>query len=241
MPVPRARLGNRDDRRPERPGWKKGEGSQTLTGFTLRLRFADCSFDTETHGLLRAGRPVPLSENAAAVLTALLQRSPRPVSNVELGNTIWPRDTSAPDRIPGLVLELRGAIEEKGEPEIFSKTSGPDGYAVVSQPTEDRRPIVPGLGYRYRLYWDDREIPLEEGENVIGRNRDVQIRVDEVDVSRRHARVLVHGDSATLEDLQSSNGTFCNDRRVSRAVVLTDGDRITVGPVHLIFRARPAS
>jgi len=207
----------------------------------LRLRFSDCSFDTESRGLLRAGRPVRLSDNAAAILSALLQNSPRPVSNIDLAGCILPRDTSAPDRIPGLLLELRGAIEEKGEPEVFRKTSAPDGYAVVSQPAEERRPIVPGVGYRFRLYWDDREIPLEEGENVIGRDLNVQIRVDEGDVSRRHARVLVDRESATLEDLKSSNGTFCNDRRVSGAVVLTDGDRITVGPVHLIFRERTAS
>jgi len=76
---------------------------------------------------------------------------------------------------------------------------------------------------------------------VIGRDRDVQLRVDEGDVSRRHARVLVSGDRVTLEDLGSSNGTFCNDQRVETPLGLSDGDRITVGPVHLIFRARPLS
>jgi DNA-binding winged helix-turn-helix (wHTH) protein len=207
----------------------------------LRFRFADCTFDTETHELLRSGRPVSLSENAAAVFAALLQKRPQPVSNVELARAVWPRDTSAPARIPGVILELRGAIEPKGELEILKRTSAPDGYAFAGTATEDRRPVISGVGYRYRLYWDDREIALEEGENVIGRDRDVQLRVDEGDVSRRHARVVVSGDRATLEDLGSSNGTFCNDQRVEMPLGLSDGDRITVGPVHLIFRVRPLS
>jgi DNA-binding winged helix-turn-helix (wHTH) protein len=207
----------------------------------VRFRFADCTFDVETRALLRAGRPLPLSENAAAVLAALLRKRPQPVPNVELASAVWPRDTSAPARIPGLILELRGAIEPKGEVEILKRTSTPDGYAFAGAAMEDRRPVISGVGFRYRLYWDDREIALQEGENVIGRDRDVQLRVDEGDVSRRHARVLVSGDRVTLEDLGSSNGTFCNDHRVERPLGLSDGDRITVGPVHLIFRARPQS
>ena len=207
----------------------------------MRFRFADCTFDAETRALLRAGRPVPLSENAAAVLAALLQKRPRPVSNLELASAVSPMDTSAPARIPGLILELRGAIEPKGEPEILKRTSAPDGYAFAATAMEDRRPVISGVGYRYRLYWDDREIALEEGENVIGRDRDAQLCVDEGDVSRRHARVVVSGDRVTLEDLGSSNGTFCNDHRVRSPLGLSDGDRVTVGPVHLIFRARPIS
>jgi DNA-binding winged helix-turn-helix (wHTH) protein len=207
----------------------------------VRFRFADCTFDVETRALLRAGRPLALSENAAAVLAALLQKRPVPVPNVELASAVWPRDTSAPTRIPGLILELRGAIEPKGEAEILKRTSTPDGYAFAGTAMEDRRPVISGVGYRYRLYWDDREIALQEGENVIGRDRDAELRVAKGDVSRRHARVLVSGDRVTLEDLGSSNGTFCNDHRVETPLGLSDGDRITVGPVHLIFRARPLS
>ena len=195
----------------------------------------------ETRGLLRAGRPVPLSDRAAALLALLLKRSPQPATNEALSRDLWPQ-TALPDgRISGLVLELRGAIEQKGEPEILRKTSAPDGYVFAARAVEDRRPVISGVGYRYRLFWDDREIPLEQGENVIGRDRDAHLRVDEGDVSRRHARVVVDGDRATLEDLASSNGTFCNDRRLKKAVALSDGDRITVGPVHLIFRARDPS
>lgn len=57
-------------------------------------------------------------------------------------------------------------------------------------------------------------------------------------MSRRHARLrlLEEGGTATLEDLQSTNGTFIGRKRVKGEVTLNDGDTIKVGPVELHFR-----
>ena len=55
-------------------------------------------------------------------------------------------------------------------------------------------------------------------------------------VSRRHARIVVVGDKATLEDLGSKNGTFINGKRVSEAAGLADGDEIKLGSVPFGFR-----
>jgi pSer/pThr/pTyr-binding forkhead associated (FHA) protein len=61
-------------------------------------------------------------------------------------------------------------------------------------------------------------------------------------VSRRHARIRVaageSGHAATLEDLNSTNGTFVRGRRVSQAAMLENGDRIRVGTATLVFRTR---
>jgi DNA-binding winged helix-turn-helix (wHTH) protein len=220
---------------------KKEDRRANLSRETLRLKFGDCSFDMGTRGLLRSGRPVPLSDRASALLRVLLRQSPQPATNEELASALWPETASPDGRIAGLILELRGAIERAGEAEMLQRTSAPDGYAIAASVAEDRRPVVPGLGYRYCLFWDDREIPLEKGENVIGRDRETHLQIDERDVSRRHALVVIEGDHATLQDLGSSNGTFCNDRRVEKPVTLSDGDRIAVGPVHLVYRERATS
>jgi pSer/pThr/pTyr-binding forkhead associated (FHA) protein len=56
-------------------------------------------------------------------------------------------------------------------------------------------------------------------------------------VSRRHARLVLALDAATIEDLSSKNGTCVNDRRITGPTPLNDGDRIQIGTVTLTFRS----
>lgn len=81
-----------------------------------------------------------------------------------------------------------------------------------------------------------RRIPLGDGENVIGRDPAAIVQLDAAGISRRHARIVVDGD-ARLEDLGSKNGTMVNDAAVETPVVLHDGDRISVGPIIVIYHA----
>jgi adenylate cyclase len=55
-------------------------------------------------------------------------------------------------------------------------------------------------------------------------------------VSRRHARVVVAGDTAMLEDLGSKNGTRVGGSVVSDPIALRDGDQIQIGPSVLVYR-----
>ena len=63
--------------------------------------------------------------------------------------------------------------------------------------------------------------------------------LDSPTVSRRHARVVVDGSEATLEDLGSKNGTYLNNESVTSPQPLKDGDRIRVGSFLLTFRVGP--
>jgi two-component system, cell cycle response regulator len=77
-----------------------------------------------------------------------------------------------------------------------------------------------------------RAFSVAEGgaETVIGRGRDVQVRIDDAGVSRAHAQVRETTDGVyEVEDLGSTNGTFVDGRRVERAE-LQSGDRIHIGP-----------
>jgi hypothetical protein len=53
------------------------------------MRFADCVLDPEARELRRGGRDVPLSPRAFRLLTLLLERRPRPVSQRELRDALW--------------------------------------------------------------------------------------------------------------------------------------------------------
>ena len=83
-------------------------------------------------------------------------------------------------------------------------------------------------------------IPLEREEVILGRAIEADVRVNDTQVSRQHARILaVPSESKVaieyvLNDLDSRNGTFLNGRRVRRER-LENGDKITVGETILRF------
>jgi hypothetical protein len=75
---------------------------------------------------------------------------------------------------------------------------------------------------------------------VLGRSREADVRVADVNVSRRHAELRQEGASYWIVDLGSTNGVEVNGKRVERAR-LRDGDRITIGATEVVFgRALPS-
>lgn len=72
--------------------------------------------------------------------------------------------------------------------------------------------------------------PLTDGEAVIGRSREAQVRIDDVGISRQHSRIVCTLEGRhVIEDMGSTNGTFVGGRRVTRAE-LSEGDHIQIGP-----------
>lgn len=63
---------------------------------------------------------------------------------------------------------------------------------------------------------------------VVGRVHGCDLVVDDTKVSRKHARLIVAGGVAEIEDLGSSNGTLLNGKLVARRV-LRDGDEVVFG------------
>jgi len=76
-----------------------------------------------------------------------------------------------------------------------------------------------------------------EGTSRIGRSDDNDIVLNDPSVSRAHAVVEVSAGRAALRDLDSTNGTFLNGRRI-RAEALRDGDELQLGNTRLRFEAR---
>jgi len=80
-----------------------------------------------------------------------------------------------------------------------------------------------------------REVPLTADPITVGRDPKNDIVLDDRRVSRRHAEVRLRLGRYTLYDLQSTNGTFVNGRRIAE-MVLSDDDRITIGGAELVVR-----
>lgn len=71
---------------------------------------------------------------------------------------------------------------------------------------------------------------LETSETLIGRAKDSGVRVDDVGISRQHARIVRTDDGRfVLEDMGSKNGIFVNGKKVERAELAT-ADRVQIGP-----------
>jgi len=76
-----------------------------------------------------------------------------------------------------------------------------------------------------------------EGKTLIGRSPECQIFLDDVTVSRRHAELERNGETFSIRDLGSLNGTYVNRRRIESAV-LQDDDEVQIGKYRLTFLQR---
>ncbi|MEU7616229.1 DUF3662 and FHA domain-containing protein [Micromonospora rifamycinica] len=114
---------------------------------------------------------------------------------------------------------------------------GPPGYPAYDQGGGYGPPPGHGGGARnVRLVsGDGRTYPLQMGSTVIGRGDQANLRLPDVGISRRHARLDFDGGQVVLTDLGSTNGTMVNGQRVS-AVALNPGDMIQLGTTTLTFR-----
>jgi pSer/pThr/pTyr-binding forkhead associated (FHA) protein len=79
-----------------------------------------------------------------------------------------------------------------------------------------------------------KEYPLKKESITIGRNEDNVITVDNLAVSGYHARIDVTGKEYILTDLQSTNGTFVNDKKIVSHKLL-HGDNIIIGKHRILF------
>ena len=83
---------------------------------------------------------------------------------------------------------------------------------------------------------DGRVVPLASDRVLIGRSRECDVRVDDGNVSRRHAELNRDADTGwSVVDLGSTNGTEVNGRRIAKRTPLEDGDRLAVGGTELVF------
>ena len=83
-------------------------------------------------------------------------------------------------------------------------------------------------------------IPLDREEVIMGRALEADVRVNDTQVSRQHAKITAVANSTKnaaeyiLTDLDSRNGTFLNGRRIRRET-LENGDKISIGETILRF------
>ena len=203
----------------------------------MRVSFQGFVLDTAMRQLFRGGTRVHLEPKALELLELLVARRPEAVSKTEIQRRLWPRTFVSESSLTGLVAQVRKALGDDRRQERFLRTVHGFGYAFSGEiATADKEPATPA-----RLIWEDSVFLLQPGENVLGRSEEATVRIDAPGVSRRHARIVVTHDRATIEDLASKNGTFVGERRLDGPTPLHDGDRVRLGRQLLVFRRAGAA
>jgi len=201
----------------------------------VTYRFARFSLNSDTRELLADGSEVRVSPKALDLLLLLVEHRSKAVSKAELMERLWPSTFVGDANLATLVAELRRALGESAADPHFVRTVHRFGYRFVADVIETAAGSAAGDTRMY-LTTADRQFPLSQGSADIGRSSGAAVRIDAAGVSRRHARIVVTGDEARVEDLGSKNGTFVDAKLVTGACLLKDGDEIRIGPVALTFR-----
>jgi hypothetical protein len=180
---------------------------------------------------------VSLSPKAFQLLLLLVVNRERAVSRQELHQALWPSTFVLDTNIASLIAELRRALDDAAAKPRFIRTMYRFGYRFVAEAGDPpMTAVLTPNAAKYWLVWDLRHVTLAEGPNVIGRGADASVWLDATGVSRHHARILIDGGEATLEDLGSKNGTYVAGERVTHPRRLRDGDQIRLGSVVLTFQ-----
>src|ERR1700730_5020088 len=204
----------------------------------MQLGCGDCVFDPDRRELTRDGAVVHAGPKALRLLEVLLDARPRALTKDDIHKAIWPGTFVSDATLTSLVAELRAAIGDDARAPGLVRTIHGFGYVFCGDvvpasrpPTGDRELI----GW-HRIILGEREIALAHGEHVLGRSKEAAVFVDDVGVSRQHARITIGDQGATLEDMGSKNGTMLNGQAIDVPTPLADGAVIVLGATALKFR-----
>ncbi len=76
-----------------------------------------------------------------------------------------------------------------------------------------------------------KELSLPDGNFLIGRAEDCQLRPGSEMISRHHCALIVEDTYVGIRDFGSKNGTFLNDGRISGELEVKNGDHLKIGPL----------
>jgi DNA-binding winged helix-turn-helix (wHTH) protein len=203
-----------------------------------QISFGEFVLDAGTRELRLGRETIHLTPKAFELLMILIEQRPRAVAKTALQERPWPSTYVSEANLPILVAEVRAALRDSARTPAFIRTVHGFGYAFCGEAVGAAKALPRPMAGPSTcwLISKTRHVALHEGENVIGRDPTGDIWLDGRGVSRRHARITVRGDNATIEDLESKNGTWIKGNRVASHQLLGDGDQIRFGSVRVTFR-----
>jgi DNA-binding winged helix-turn-helix (wHTH) protein len=210
---------------------RRSSGATIAASAVASFRFGPFRLVPDQRRLEQAGVAVAVTPKAFDLLVVLVSHRDRALSKDEILELVWPGAVVEEGNLAQQVHLLRHALAAAGD---CVATLPRHGYRFVAPVEEDVEAPVP-VSVMHCLVWEGREFPLREGRTVVGRADDADVQIPLPSLSRRHARVEVRGDRATLEDLDSRNGTWRGTTAVREATPLVSGDQLRLGAASLMY------
>jgi NADPH-dependent 2,4-dienoyl-CoA reductase/sulfur reductase-like enzyme/pSer/pThr/pTyr-binding forkhead associated (FHA) protein len=208
----------------EKPPQARAPGTQLVKGAKLR--------GTQ---LVKIGTAAALPPEldrlvAAAAGTSMLVRGTSILRQVVAAE---PSAANAP-RVPSSTAEIASLGPATATPNTFASPRGSTRMLSIGLHAEAVTPApqpLPALPAQLEL--GARRHTITQPTFAIGRNPDCDLCLDHESVASLHAQVERHGDVLYLRDAGSRTGTWVNDRSLTNAHALADGDRIRIGPAEM--------
>lgn len=206
----------------------------------MKYTFGDVCIDADARTCSTREGPRHLTRKAFDLLLVLLECRPNAVSKEQIYARLWPDTFVAESSLQTLIHEIRQAIDDRESERSWIRTIHGIGYSFATSVVASDAPAPPDRIARPAawLLGESTRVVLHTGENILGRGVDEVedvIDIDSPTISRRHARITI-GESVTLEDLGSKNGTSLAGERLTGPRVLNDGDVVRLGSLTFRFR-----
>jgi DNA-binding winged helix-turn-helix (wHTH) protein len=195
----------------------------------MRLSFGNFVVDFGERRMLSGDREIHLTPKAFDLLRLLIESRPKALSKQEIFERLWPGTFVSENNLAALVADLRASLGDQAAEPRFIRTVYAYGYAFVGDtvPSPTATPVRDSA--RWLLLFNGRELPLQPGDNILGRTGEGVIALDAPSVSRQHARVTIANGQAVIDDLGSKNGTWVGPVEVAGPTPLRNGDEIRLG------------
>lgn len=110
---------------------------------------------------------------------------------------------------------------------------------IARRPTMPR-PEAPAVGHfiTFTEGLEQRRLPIGPGGLTIGRTAPSDLAIPVPDISRRHCRIDLDGEWASVTDLTSTNGTFVGGERVEQPTRLRNGSLLSLGSFQIRYERR---
>ena len=203
----------------------------------MRLSFGDFVIDFGERRLVSGQREVHLTPKAFDLLRLLIESRPKALSKQEIFERLWPGTFVTENNLAALVADLCSLLgDNAGEPR-FIRTVYAYGYAFAGDVRSAAAVSEPRRNARWLLIFNGREIPLLDGENILGRTGEGIIALEAPSISRQHARLTIAEGRAVIEDLGSKNGTWVGPVEVTGPTPVRNGDEIRLGSAVVTIHA----
>ncbi len=167
-------------------------------------------------------------EEEMPVLPAALREEPSGTPGAETGAEVGAEASAG--------AQDRGATRAEEAPVPVPEVLAQAGAALASGISSE-----PALVLEFVLDDESLRFPLEQGENVVGRSKTADIRLDLADLSRRHATLTVSGGGVLVRDEGSRNHTFVDGEQIEKEVAVSVGTKIVFGRVEARLVAGPVT